>query len=168
MCSKSKEIIIQERDVLCYNYAPLPVVLTRGKGALLQDITGKVYVDFLSAYSAVNQGHSNSAIIKAANEQMNKLHLTSRAFYNDCVYKTASTVTKLFNYDKVLFMNGGNLIYNFYIVGVEAVESAIKIARKWGYTKKGIKQDMARIIWATGNFHGRTVTVCGKYLLYFF
>ena len=113
MYLKSKHVIIAERDVLCYNYAPLPVVISKAKGCLVSDIAGRVYIDFLSAYSAVNQGHCNSAIIKAAVEQMNIVHLTSRAFYNDYVLSAATNITKLFNYDKVLFMNGGNSLINF-------------------------------------------------------
>jgi ornithine--oxo-acid transaminase len=108
MCPKSKEYILQERDVTCYNYAPLPVVLSKGYGSLLTDVSGRVYIDFLSAYSAVNQGHCNPHIIKAAIEQMSILYLSSRAFYNEYLFKAADTITKLFNYDKVLFANGGN------------------------------------------------------------
>ena len=148
----TKEIIVRERMTTCYNYSPVPVVISEGKGCLVKDVEGKVYIDFLSAYSAVNQGHGNTFIIKALQEQLNKIYITSRAFYNEYIYKTAETITSLFKYDKVLFMNGG----------VEAVESAIKIARKWGYVKKGIKDDSARIVFATGNFHGRTIAVCGK------
>jgi len=107
MCSKSKEFVIKERDVLCYNYAPLPVVLSKAKGCIVQDVAGRNYIDFLSAYSAVNQGHGNQEIIKAATSQMNILYLTSRAFYNQYLYSAALNITKLFNYDKVLFMNGG-------------------------------------------------------------
>lgn len=152
MGSKSKDIILAERKYTCYNYAPLPVVISEGKGCLVKDVEGRVYIDFLSAYSAVNQGHCNTAVMNACKEQMSKVYLTSRAFYNQYIYETAEKITSLFKYDKVLFMNGG----------VEAVESAIKLARKWGYTVKNIKENNARIVYAKGNFHGRTIAVCGK------
>lgn len=132
-----------------HNYHPIPVVLARGKGAELWDVEGKHYFDFLSAYSAVNQGHCHPRITEALVEQAQKLTLTSRAFYNDQLGPYEKFVTEYFGYDKVLPMN----------TGVEAVETALKLCRKWGYQKKGIEQGRAKIIFASGNFHGRTLAV---------
>jgi ornithine--oxo-acid transaminase len=146
----SRQLMEQEREVLCQNYAPLPVVCHKGKGVYLQDVDGHIYIDFLSAYSAVNQGHVNTNIIKPAYEQMMKLHMTSRAFYNDVLYKAARLVTQLFAYEKVLFMNSG----------AEAGESAVKIARRWSYVEKGLPDDTAKIIFAKGNFWGRSLYAC--------
>jgi len=132
-----------------HNYHPLPVVLTRGEGVFVWDVEGKRYYDFLSAYSAVNHGHCHPAIIKSLTEQANKLTLTSRAFYNDLLGEYAKFITNYFGYDKVLPMN----------TGVEAVETALKLCRKWGYEVKGIESGRALIIVCEGNFHGRTSTV---------
>ncbi|MDP4290797.1 MAG: ornithine--oxo-acid transaminase, partial [Bacteroidota bacterium] len=132
-----------------HNYHPLPVVLSRGEGPFLWDVEGKRYYDFLSAYSAVNQGHCHPKIIAAMIDQAQKLTLTSRAFYNDCLGVYEQYVTNLFGYDKVLPMNSG----------AEADETALKLCRKWAYTKKGIPENHARIIVCDGNFHGRTITI---------
>ena len=132
-----------------HNYHPLPVVLAKGKGAKVWDAEGKEYFDFLSAYSAVNQGHCHPKIIGALTEQAQKLTLTSRAFYNDVLGEYEKYITEYFGYDKVLPMN----------TGAEADETAIKLARKWGYTKKGIPENEAKIIVCANNFHGRTVTI---------
>jgi ornithine--oxo-acid transaminase len=132
-----------------HNYHPLPVVLNRGEGVFLYDVDGKRYYDFLSGYSAVNQGHCHPAIIAALTEQAQKLTLTSRAFHNDLLGKYEKYITGYFGYDKVLPMN----------TGVEAVETAIKLSRKWGYEVKGIPADKALIVVCDANFHGRTVNV---------
>jgi len=132
-----------------HNYHPLPVVLSRGEGPFLWDVEGKQYYDFLSAYSAVNQGHCHPKIIGAMIEQAQKLTLTSRAFYNDCLGVYEQYVTNFFGYDKVLPMN----------TGAEADETALKLCRKWAYTKKGIPENQAKIIVCEGNFHGRTITI---------
>ncbi|MEP6735505.1 MAG: ornithine--oxo-acid transaminase [Chryseolinea sp.] len=132
-----------------HNYHPLPVVLTRGEGVFLWDVDGKRYYDFLSAYSAVNQGHCHPRIINALIEQAKRLTLTSRAFYNDKLGVTEKYVCELFGYEKALFMNSG----------AEANETAIKLARKWGYTVKGIAENKAVIVAASQNFHGRTTTI---------
>lgn len=145
----SQNLIALEDQFGAHNYHPLPVVLERGEGAFVWDMEGKKYFDFLSAYSAVNQGHSHPRIINALISQAQKLTLTSRAFYNAELGKYEEFLTKLFGYDKVLPMN----------TGAEAVETAIKIARKWGYEKKGIAPGEAKIIVCNGNFHGRTTTI---------
>lgn len=132
-----------------HNYHPLPVVLNRGEGVFLWDVEGKRYYDFLSAYSAVNQGHCHPRIINALIEQAKELTLTSRAFYNDKLGVAEKYVCETFGYDKALFMNSG----------AEANETAIKLARKWGYTKKGIPANEAVIVAAKKNFHGRTTTI---------
>lgn len=132
-----------------HNYHPLPVVLKEGKGVHLWDVDGKLYFDFLSGYSAVNQGHCHPKIIDALVQQAQKLTLTSRAFHHNLLGEYEKYITGLFGYDKVLPMN----------TGVEAVETALKLSRKWGYEKKGIPTDMAKIIVCTGNFHGRTLGV---------
>ncbi|MDA0912710.1 MAG: ornithine--oxo-acid transaminase [Bacteroidetes bacterium] len=132
-----------------HNYHPLPVVLDRGEGVYVWDIEGNKYFDFLSAYSAVNQGHCHPKIVGAMNEQAKKLTLTSRAFYNSNLGKYEQFVTSFFGYDKVLPMN----------TGAEAVETAIKIARKWAYDVKGVPAGQAKIITCQGNFHGRTTTI---------
>jgi ornithine--oxo-acid transaminase len=132
-----------------HNYHPLPVVLSRGEGVYLWDPEGHRYYDFLSAYSAVNQGHCHPRIVAALTEQARTLALTSRAFYNDCLGPYEKYVTELFGFDMVLPMNSG----------AEAVETALKLARKWAYTKKGIAADRARIVVCEGNFHGRTITI---------
>lgn len=132
-----------------HNYHPLPVVLTRGEGVFVWDVEGKRYYDFLSAYSAVNHGHCHPVILKSFTEQANKLTLTSRAFYNDLLGEYEKYITAYFGYDKVLPMN----------TGVEAVETALKLCRKWGYEVKGIPSGQAIIVVCEGNFHGRTTTV---------
>ncbi len=132
-----------------HNYHPLPVVLTRGKGVYLWDVAGKRYYDFLSAYSAVNQGHCHPRIVEALKRQAERLTLTSRAFYNDKLGPYEQFITSYFGYDKVLPMN----------TGVEAVETALKLCRKWAYQVKGVPTNEAKIIFAAGNFHGRTLGV---------
>lgn len=132
-----------------HNYHPLPVVLEKGEGVYVWDVEGKKYFDFLSAYSAVNQGHSHPKIVDALVSQANTLALTSRAFYNSKLGKYEKKITSLFGFDKVLPMNSG----------AEAVETAIKIARKWGYEVKGIQGNTAKIIVCENNFHGRTTTI---------
>ncbi len=132
-----------------HNYHPLPVVLERGQGIFVWDVEGKRYFDFLSAYSAVNQGHCHPKILSALNEQSKILTLTSRAFYNNCLGEFEQYITRYFGYDKVLPMN----------TGAEGDETALKLCRKWAYKKKGIPNNQAKIIVCEGNFHGRTITV---------
>ncbi|NPA46792.1 MAG: ornithine--oxo-acid transaminase [Chlorobi bacterium] len=132
-----------------HNYHPLPVVLSRGEGVYVWDVDGKRYYDFLSAYSAVNQGHGHPKIVRTLQEQAARLALTSRAFYNDKLGPYEKFITEMFGYDKVLPMN----------TGAEGVETAIKLVRKWAYEKKGIPRYEANIIVAEGNFHGRTTTI---------
>ncbi|WP_343609537.1 ornithine--oxo-acid transaminase [Chryseobacterium oranimense] len=132
-----------------HNYHPLPVVLDRGEGVFVWDVEGKKYYDFLSAYSAVNQGHSHPRIVSALVEQAQKLALTSRAFYNSKLGEYEQKITTLFGFDKVLPMNSG----------AEAVETAVKLARKWSYEVKGISENAAKIIVCENNFHGRTTTI---------
>jgi ornithine--oxo-acid transaminase len=144
---KSEFFFDLEQKYGAHNYKPLPVVLSKGEGIYLWDIHNKKYFDFLSAYSAVNQGHCNPKIIKALNIQANKLTLTSRAFYNDVLGDYEKYITNIFKYDKVLPMN----------TGVEGGETAIKLARKWGYLIKKIPENRARVVFATGNFWGRTL-----------
>ena len=144
---KTEEYIIKEEKYGAHNYHPLPVVLSKGEGVHVWDVDGKHYFDFLSAYSAVNQGHCHPKIIKALNDQASKLTLTSRAFHNDILGEYERFITDLFGYDKVLPMN----------TGVEGGETANKLARKWGYLKKGIPENQAKIIFAKGNFWGRTL-----------
>lgn len=138
-----------EKNHGAHNYHPLPVVLSKGKGVFLWDIEDKRYYDFLSGYSAVNQGHCHPKIIDALLEQAQKLTLTSRAFHSDALGEFAKYITDYFGYDKVLPMN----------TGVEGVETAIKLARHWGYRVKGIKDRQAKIVVCAQNFHGRTSTV---------
>jgi len=138
-----------EEQFGAHNYHPLPVVLEKGSGVFLWDVDGKHYYDFLSGYSAVNQGHCHPRIINKLIEQAQKLTLTSRAFYNNLLGEYAQYITSYFGYDKVLPMN----------TGVEAVETAIKLARRWGYMVKGIAENKAKIIVCEQNFHGRTSTV---------
>ncbi|WP_299530735.1 ornithine--oxo-acid transaminase [Ulvibacterium sp.] len=145
----SKDAIALEQKYGAQNYHPLPVVLSRGEGVYVWDIEGRKYYDFLSAYSAVNQGHCHPKIINALKEQAENLTLTSRAFYNDMLGRYEKYVTEYFGFDKVLPMN----------TGAEAVETAIKLARKWGYEKKGIHANRAKIIVCQNNFHGRTITI---------
>lgn len=143
----SKYYMDLEHKYGAHNYHPLEVVLSKGKGVWVWDVEGKKYLDFLSAYSAVNQGHCHPKIINALNEQSQKLTLTSRAFYNDALGEYEKFITELFGYDKVLPMN----------TGVEGGETAIKLARKWAYEVKGIAKNEAKIIVANENFHGRTM-----------
>jgi ornithine--oxo-acid transaminase len=143
----SQKFIELEDRYGAHNYHPLPVVLKKGKGVHLWDVEGEKYFDFLSAYSAVNQGHCHPKIIKALNDQASLLTLTSRAFHNNILGEFEKYMTKVFGYDKVLPMN----------TGVEGGETANKLARKWGYLKKGISENKARILFAKGNFWGRTL-----------
>ena len=145
----SQQAINLEDKYGAHNYHPLPVVLDRGEGVYVWDVEGKQYYDFLSAYSAVNQGHCHPKIIKALTDQAATLTLTSRAFYNDILGKYEEYVTKFFGFDKVLPMN----------TGAEAVETAIKLCRKYAYEKKGIAENKAEIIVCENNFHGRTTTI---------
>jgi len=145
--SSSSEAISLENNYGAHNYHPLPVVLNKGDGVFVWDIEGNKYYDFLSAYSAVNQGHCHPKIIQALQNQAEVLTLTSRAFHNNVLGPYEEYITKLFGYDKILPMN----------TGVEGGETANKIARKWGYLKKGIKKNKARIVFAKGNFWGRTL-----------
>ncbi|HPC99440.1 MAG TPA: ornithine--oxo-acid transaminase [Bacteroidales bacterium] len=145
----SQDYIKKEEIYGAHNYHPLPVVLDRGLGPFVWDVEGKRYFDFLSAYSAVNQGHCHPKIIEALVSQANKLALTSRAFYNSVLGEYEEYVTKYFGYDKVLPMN----------TGAEGDETALKLCRKWAYKVKGIKEYNAKIIVCAGNFHGRTITI---------
>ena len=145
----SQDLIQLEDKHGAHNYHPLPVVLAKGEGVYVWDVEGKKYFDFLSAYSAVNQGHCHPKIIGAMIEQAQTLTLTSRAFYNDTLGVYEKFVTEYFGFDKVLPMN----------TGAEAVETAIKIARKWGYEVKGVNENDAVIVVCEGNFHGRTTTI---------
>ena len=145
----SRDYISLEEKYGAHNYHPLPVVLERGEGVFVWDVEGNKYFDFLSAYSAVNQGHSHPKIISALQKQSNILTLTSRAFYNNTLGEYEKYITDYFSYDKVLPMN----------TGAEAVETALKLCRKWSYQKKGLSADKAKIIVCDGNFHGRTTTI---------
>ena len=145
----SQEAIELENKYGAHNYHPLPVVLSRGEGVYVWDAEGKKYYDFLSAYSAVNQGHCHPKIVDAMVNQAKTLSLTSRAFYNDMLGKYEKFATELFGFDKLLPMN----------TGAEAVETALKIARKWAYEVKGIAENKAEIIVCENNFHGRTTTI---------
>jgi len=146
---KPIDYIKREELYGAHNYHPLPVVLERGEGVFVWDVEGKRYFDFLSAYSAVNQGHCHPKILKALKEQAGKMTLTSRAFYNSVLGEYEEFITRYFGYDKVLPMNSG----------AEGDETALKLCRKWGYIKKGIPENQACIIVCEGNFHGRTITV---------
>ncbi|MFC2036595.1 ornithine--oxo-acid transaminase [Chloroflexota bacterium] len=145
----TKEYIATEDQYNAHNYNPLDVVLTRGSGVWVEDVTGKRYMDFLGAYSAVNQGHCHPRLVKVMAQQAARLTLTSRAFRNDQLPLLAKELCELTGYEMMLPMNSGG----------EAVETAIKAARKWGYEVKGLRQDRARILTCHGNFHGRTVTI---------
>ena len=147
--TNSAEAIALEEQYGAHNYHPLPIVLSRGEGVYVWDVAGKKYFDFLSAYSAVNQGHCHPKIVNALVQQAQTLTLTSRAFYNDKLGVYEAYVTNYFGFDKVLPMN----------TGAEAVETAIKLSRKWAYEKKGIQENDAQIIVCDGNFHGRTTTI---------
>ncbi|WP_304236785.1 ornithine--oxo-acid transaminase [Jiulongibacter sediminis] len=146
---KTQSYIDLEDRYGAHNYHPLPVVLERGEGVYVWDVEGKRYYDFLSAYSAVNQGHCHPRIINALKSQAEKLTLTSRAFYNSELGNFEKYITGLFGFDKALMMNSG----------VEAVETALKLCRKWAYEKKGVPEGKAKIIFASDNFHGRTLSV---------
>ncbi len=145
----SKDAIALEDKYGAHNYHPLPVVLEKGEGVFVWDPEGNRYYDFLSAYSAVNQGHCHPRIIKALEDQASRLTLTSRAFYNNVLGEFEQYVTSLFGFDKVLPMN----------TGAEAVETALKLCRKWAYEKKGLAENQAKIVVCDGNFHGRTTTI---------
>ncbi len=145
----SNDLIKLEEKYGAHNYHPLPVVLAKGQGPFMWDVEGKKYYDFLSAYSAVNQGHCHPKIVQALYKQAQTLTLTSRAFYNDALGPYEEYITKYFGYDKILPMN----------TGAEADETALKICRKWAYDKKGIPEGQAKIIVCEGNFHGRTITI---------
>lgn len=145
----AQEYMHLEEQYGAHNYHPLPVVLSKGKGVFVWDVEDKKYYDFLSAYSAVNQGHCHPKIIKALRKQAKKLTLTSRAFYNDCLGKFEKYASELLGYDKLLPMN----------TGAEGVETALKLCRKWAYEKKGIPENQAKIIVCENNFHGRTITI---------
>ena len=144
-----QEYMDREAQYGAHNYHPLPVVLEKGEGIYVWDVNGKRYFDFLSAYSAVNQGHCHPKIVEAMTEQAKKLALTSRAFYNNVLGEWEEYITKYFGYDKVLPMNSG----------AEADETALKLCRRWGYDGKGIPADQAKIIVCDNNFHGRTITI---------
>lgn len=149
LSASAQHFLELEEQYGAHNYHPLPVVLNRGKGVHVWDVDDKKYYDFLSGYSAVNQGHSHPAIVAALIEQAQRLSLTSRAFHSDLLGEYAQFITAYFGYDKVLPMN----------TGVEAVETGIKLCRKWAYEVKGIEEDKAMIVVCSGNFHGRTSTV---------
>ena len=144
-----QEYMDREAKYGAHNYHPLPVVLEKGEGIYVWDVNGKRYFDFLSAYSAVNQGHCHPKIVEAMTEQAKKLALTSRAFYNNVLGEWEEYITKYFGYDKVLPMNSG----------AEADETALKLCRRWGYDVKGIPANQAKIIVCDNNFHGRTITI---------
>ena len=146
--TRADELMALEDRYGAHNYHPLPVVLSRGEGVFVWDVNGKQYYDFLSAYSAVNQGHCHPKLVRTLAEQAGKLALTSRAFYNDCLGEYEKFITTFFGYDKVLPMN----------TGVEAVETSIKLARRWGYKVKGIPDNQAKVVFVEGNFHGRTIS----------
>lgn len=145
----TSDYIAREEQFSAHNYHPLPVVLERGEGVYMWDVEGKRYYDFLSGYSAVNQGHCHPKIVKVLVEQAQKLTLTSRAFHSDVFGEYAAYITKYFGYDKILPMN----------TGVEAVETALKLARRWAYEVKGVPEGKAKIVTVEGNFHGRTLNV---------
>lgn len=147
--TESKKYIDQENKFGAHNYKPMPVVLSKGEGCYVWDVDEKKYYDFLSAYSAVNQGHCHPKIVNVLKEQAETLCLTSRAFYNDTLGPYEEYIHNYFGYDKVLPMN----------TGAEAVETALKLARKWGYLKKGIPENEAIIVACENNFHGRTITI---------
>ncbi len=149
LSATAQQYLDLEEKYGAHNYHPLPVVLNRGEGVFLYDVDGKRYYDFLSGYSAVNQGHCHPKIIASLIEQAQKLTLTSRAFHSNLLGEYEKFVTEYFGYDKVLPMN----------TGVEAVETAIKLSRKWAYQIKGIEENKAKIIVCEGNFHGRTTGV---------
>ena len=145
--ARTNQLIKQEKAFLANNYSPVPVVFARAKGVDVVDVDNKTYIDFLSGYGAVNQGHLHPRIVKAAVKQLQKLTLSSRAFHADNLAGYAKFITKYFGYDRVLPMN----------TGAEAVETALKLARKWGYAVKGVRKNKALIVCCRGCFHGRTL-----------
>ncbi|MFN8142847.1 MAG: ornithine--oxo-acid transaminase [Bacteroidia bacterium] len=147
--SLSEQAMDREDRFGAHNYHPLPVVLERGEGIYVWDVEGRQYFDFLSAYSALNQGHNHPKIVKALTDQVQRLSLTSRAFYNNVLGEYEEYITNYFGFDKVLPMN----------TGAEGVETAIKLARRWAYVKKGVEENRAKIIVCEGNFHGRTISI---------
>ena len=147
--TKTQEAMDREAHFGAHNYHPIPVVIEKGEGVFVWDVEGKRYYDFLSAYSALNQGHNHPKIVKALVDQVQTLSLTSRAFYNNVLGEYEEFITDFFGYDKVLPMNSG----------AEGVETAIKLARRWGYERRGIPENEAKVIVAEGNFHGRTITI---------
>ncbi len=147
--AKAQALIDLEDHFGAHNYHPLPAVIERGEGVYVWDVDGKRYFDFLSAYSAVNQGHCHPRIVKAMTDQAQKLTLISRAFYNNLLGKTEKYLCETFDFDKALMMNSG----------AEAVETAIKLTRKWAYKVKGVEENQAVILFANGNFHGRTISI---------
>lgn len=149
--SKAKELMNLEYTYGCHNYAPIPAVLCKGRGVEVWDVEGKRYIDCLAGYSAVNQGHVHPKIKAAAMEQMERITLTSRAFYNDKLGTWEKYLTQLIGYDKVCFMNGG----------VEGSETAVKFTRRWGYVKKGIPDGQATVLFPKNNFWGRSIAACG-------
>jgi len=149
---EAARLIALEVEHGAFNYAPLPVVLERGLGVHVWDVSGRRYLDFLSAYSAVNQGHSHPKILDALQRQAAKLTLTSRAFHNNMLGEYERFVTEYFGYDRVLPMN----------TGVEGGETALKLARRWGYDVKGIAKDEALVLFCTHNFWGRTISACSS------
>ena len=149
---KAAAVFAREDKFGAHNYAPIPVALCRGKDVFVWDVDGKKYYDFLSAYSALNQGHCHPKIVDVMKKQLDILTLTSRAFYSDALGEFEEYVTSLFGYDKVLPMNSG----------AEGGETAFKLARKWAYKVKGIPDNKARVVFAENNFWGRTVTACSS------
>ena len=149
MAQSSASLMALEEKYGAHNYHPLPVVLDKGEGVYVWDVEGKRYYDFLSAYSAVNQGHCHPKIVGAMVAQAQTLTLTSRAFYNSKLGAYEKYMSETFGFDKILPMNSG----------AEAVETALKIARKWGYEKKGVAENSGIIVVCEGNFHGRTTTI---------
>ena len=145
--SSTEDVIDRELSFGAHNYKPVPVAINRGEGVHVWDVEGKKYMDFLSAYSALNQGHCHPKIIQAMIEQAGKLTITSRAFYTDTLGEYQEFMTKLFGYDKLLPMN----------TGVEAAETAVKLARRWGYDVKGIPRNEAKVVFVEGNFWGRSI-----------
>jgi ornithine--oxo-acid transaminase len=151
MSNTTQQFIDQVDKVSAHNYHPIPVVIKEGKGVWVTDVEGKKYIDMLSAYSALNQGHNHPKILDALKKQLEKLTLTSRAFHNDQMGPFLAKLTEMAKFDKALPMN----------TGAEAVETAIKTARRWGYEVKGVENNQAEIIVCQDNFHGRTTTICG-------
>ena len=152
LSKKAQELVNLEVKYGCLNYAPIPVVLSRGSGVHVWDVDGKKYIDCLSAYSAVNQGHNHPKIKAAMLEQLNTLNITSRAFYNDKLGPWSQYITETFGFDRAIFANSG----------VEACETAVKFARRWAYDVKGVPDNEARVLFANDNFWGRTLAACGS------